>query len=336
MHTPDFPSRPGHPSMTRRQLLALGGSAFVLALAPAALLRRRRQLVTRTIPVMGTIAKVVVVHGDRAEAERAIDLAFERLRWVDQTMSRFQSTSDIGRTNAEAWREAVSVHPATAFVVAEALRWAEVTDGRFDPGLSRLMDVWDVGHRHAPPPHEAFARFAGRKLYRAIAVDEWRGQPVVRFTNRETGIDLGGIAKGYAVDRAIDALRACGIRDAVVDAGGDLYAMGRSEDGDAWRVGVRSPKDPARIDGVLKLLDEAVATSGDYFQYFDYRHRRYHHIMDPSLAEPRLTTEHSVSIRADRCITADVAATAVFGLDPAAADRLLARVAPGARIASVL
>jgi len=333
MRTPDFPRATG---MTRRQLLALGGSAFVLALAPAALRWRRRQLVTRTIPVMGTIAKVVVVHGDRSEAERAIDLAFERLRWVDQTMSRFQAASDIGRTNADAWREAVSVHPATALVVAEALRWAEASDGNFDPGLARLMDVWDVGHRHAPPPHEAFTRFAGRKLYRAIAVDKWRGRPVVRFLNRETGIDLGGIAKGYAVDRAIEALRACGIRDAVVDAGGDLYAMGRSADGDAWRVGVRSPKDPARIDGVLDLSDEAVATSGDYFQYFDYRHRRYHHIIDPSLAEPRLTTEHSVSIRADRCITADVAATAVFGLNRAAADRLLARAAPGARIASVL
>jgi thiamine biosynthesis lipoprotein len=122
----------------------------------------------------------------------------------------------------------------------------------------------------------------------------------------------------------------------VVEGGGDLYAMGRSERGSAWRVGIRSPKDPSRIDGMLEISDEAVATSGDYFRYFDYHHHRYHHIMDPSLAEPRLTQEHSVSVRAPRCITADVAATSVFGLDRAQADRLLARTAPGARIASVL
>jgi thiamine biosynthesis lipoprotein len=334
MRTPELLS---HPALTRRQLLALGGSAFVLALAPAAILRhRRRHLVTRTIPVMGTIARVVVVHGDRPEAERAIDLAFDRLRWVDQTMSRFQAGSDIGRVNAEAWREAVPIHPATVLVLTEALRWGETTDGGFDPGLARLMDVWDVEHRHVPPPHKAFARFAGQRLYRAIAVDQWRGNSVVRFSNRETGIDLGGIAKGYAVDRAIEALRGCGIRDAVVDAGGDLYAMGLSERGDKWRVGVRSPKDPTRIDGMIDISDEAVATSGDYFRYFDYHHHRYHHIMDPRLAEPRLTQEHSVSVRAARCITADAAATSIFGLDRASADRLLARTAPGARIASLL
>ncbi|MDP3939056.1 MAG: FAD:protein FMN transferase [Deltaproteobacteria bacterium] len=321
--------------LTRRQMLALCGSAFVLLLAPP-VLRRRRRLVTRTIPVMGTLAEVVVVHDDRREAEAAIDTAFERLRWVDRTMSRHQASSDIGRVNAVAWREAVEVHPATARVVAEALRWAEVSDGAFDPGLARLMEIWDVGNRHAPPPREALAHLAGRRLYRAIAVDRWQGKPVVRFLNRETGIDLGGIAKGYAVDLAVEALRACGIRDAVVNAGGDLSAMGRSLDGDAWRVGIRSPADPARIEGVIEIADEAVATSGDYLQGFVYRDRRYHHIMDPARAEPRVTAVHSVTVRAESCLTADAAATAVFGAGRQEAERLLARAAPHARMVSVL
>lgn len=332
MSTPDAPRRTG---LTRRQVITLGGGALVLALTPA-LLRRRSHLVTRSIPVMGTIAEVVVVHDDRDEAERAIDLAFERLRWVDRTMSRYLPDSDIGQVNAGAGVDAVPVGAETARVVAEAIRWAEATDGLFDPGLARLMDVWDVANRQVPPPREAYARFAGRRLYRDIVLDRHQGQAVVRFLAQETGIDLGSIAKGYSVDLAIDALKAVGIRHAVVNNGGDLYAMGRSERGDKWQVGVRSPQDPSRIDQMLELEDEAVATSGDYFQGFEYHHRRYHHIMDPALAEPRVTAEHSISIRADRCMTADAAATAAFGVERTVADRLLQKVAPDARIVSTL
>lgn len=332
MRIPDSAPRE---DLTRRQMLAFCGSAFVLLLAPVAL-RRRRHLVTRTIPVMGTLAEVMVVHHDRREAEAAIDVAFGKLRWVDGTMSRYRASSDIGRANAVAWREAVPVQPATARVLGEALRWAEISDGIFDPGLARLMEIWDVGRRQAPPPRETFARLAGHRLHRAIALDNWRGRPVVRFLDRETGIDLGGIAKGYAVDLAGEALRASGIRDGVVNAGGDLLAMGRSLDGDPWRVGVRSPRDPSRIDGELSLSNEAVATTGDYLQGFVHRNRRYHHIIDPALAEPRVTSAHSVSVRAARCLTADAAATAVFGLDRPEAERLLARAAPDARIVSSL
>ncbi|MFQ5456986.1 MAG: FAD:protein FMN transferase [Myxococcota bacterium] len=330
MRAIDLPPRGG---LTRRRMLALCGGAFALLLAPPAL-RPRRRLVTRTIPVMGTIAEVAVVHDDREEAERAIDLAFRKLRWVDGAMSRYRASSDVGRANAKAWREAVHVHAATARVVGEALRWAEASDGRYDPGLARLMEIWDIGHRHAPPPRAAFSRLAGRRLHRAIALDRWRGRPAIRFLNRETGIDLGGIAKGYAVDLACDALRRCGIRHAVVNAGGDLFAMGRSPDGDAWRVGIRSPQNPARIDAEIALSDEAVATSGDYLQGFVHGNRLYHHLMDPALAAPRITNLHSASVRAPRCLTADAAATAIFGLRPPEAEHLLARAAPGARVAN--
>jgi len=332
MSTPDAPRRTG---LTRRQVITLGGGALVLALTPA-LLRRRSHLVTRSIPVMGTIAEVVVVHDDRDEAERAIDLAFERLRWVDRAMSRYLPSSDIGQVNAGAGWDAVPVGAETARVVAEAVRWAEATDGLFDPGLARLMDVWDVANRHEPPPALVYTRFAGRHLYRAITVDRFQDHPVIRLDSPEAAIDLGSIAKGYSVDLAIDALKAVGIRHAVVNNGGDLYAMGRSERGDKWQVGVRSPQDPSRIDQMLELEDEAVATSGDYFQGFEYHHRRYHHIMDPALAEPRITPEHSISIRADKCMTADAGATAVFGLEPATAELMLRRAAPDARIVSAI
>jgi len=327
MPRPDQPST----SMTRRQLLAIGGGLFVVALVPAAL-RRRRVAVTRSIPVMGTVAEVIVVHDSQAEAQAAIDLAFDRLRWVDRTMSRHQSTSDIGRANAGASREPVAVHPATTMVVAEALRWASITDGAYDPGMARVSEVWDVGHRSAPPPPEAYRRLAGRHFYRQVGVDRYRGAPVLSYDHPDVALDLGGIAKGYGVDLAIEALRSAGIRDAVVNAGGDLYALGRSADGDAWRVGVRSPANPSRIEREIALTDEAVATSGDYFQGFEYRGRRYHHILDGTTAEPRVATAHTVTVRASRCLDADAAATAVFGLEPSAASRWLDRSGTGAKL----
>jgi FAD:protein FMN transferase len=323
----DQPSTP----MTRRQLLAIGGGLFVVALVPAAL-RRRRVAVTRSIPVMGTVAEVIVVDDDRARAQAAIDLAFDRLRWVDRAMSRHQATSDIGRANAGASRAPVAVHPATTMVVAEALRWAAVTDGTYDPGMARVSEVWDVGNRSAPPLTEAYRRLAGRQFYRHVGVERYRGEPVLTYGDPEVGLDLGGIAKGYAVDLAIEALRAAGIRDAVVNAGGDLYAMGRSADGDPWRVGVRSSVDTSRIDREIAVSDAAVATSGDYFQGFDYQGRRYHHILDGATAEPRVVTAHTVTVRAPRCLDADAGATAVFGLAPGVAARVLDRSGTGAAL----
>jgi thiamine biosynthesis lipoprotein len=318
--------------MTRRQLLAIGGGLFVVAMVPAAL-RRRRQVVTRTIPVMGTEAEVVVVHHDPAQAQAAIDLAFERLRWVDARMSRHQPSADIGRANARAAAEPVAVHAATAMVVQEAIRWAAATDGGYDPGMARVSDLWDVGGRRTPPPADAYRRLAGRHFYRHVGVERYQGEPVLTYGDPEVGLDLGGIAKGYAVDLAIAALRDAGIRDAVVNAGGDLFAMGRSADGDAWRVGVRSPLDPSRIEREIELSDAAVATSGDYFQGFEYGGRRYHHILDGATAEPRRVTAHTVTVRAPRCMDADAGATAVFGLAPDRAAVLLARSESGAVLA---
>ena len=326
--------RPWTRRLSRREVLLLGAGAFAVAVVPAALRRNRRRLVRRSIPVMGTIAEISVVHRDPQAAERAIDLALAELRWVDRTMTRYADASDVGRANRLAAHDGVLVSAATALVVREALEWASATGGRFDPALARVSELWDVTRRTAPPAEPLWRRFAGRQLYRALDVEPRGAQ--VRFADPDVGIDLGGIAKGYGVDRAVAALRTGGVTDAVVDAGGDLFAMGRSADGDRWRVGIRSPAAPDTIQQSAELEDAAIATSGDYFQGFDYGGRRYGHILDGSTGAPRMTPRHSVSVLADRCLTADAAATAVFGLGPEDAARVLQGAAPSARVVSVL
>jgi thiamine biosynthesis lipoprotein len=305
---------------------------------PVAIYRRKTHpaLLRRSIPVMGTIAEVAVVHRDVAVAQAAIDAAFDELRWVERTMTRFTNTSDIGRANIGASRGAVAVDSATALVVAEGLRWAAATHGAYDPAVGGAVKLWDVLNRHAPPPADAVARLAGRSLYHAIEVGTTRGSPALVYHDSDASLDLGAVAKGYAVDRAAAALRNLGIVKGVVIAGGDLYAIGTAPDDEPWTVGIRDPHDARATVGSLRVSDAAVATSGTYVRFFKYRGVRYHHLMDPMIAAPRRTPVESFTIRADSCMHADVATTALFGMPLDGASRMLARLAPGAHIESVL
>ena len=317
--------------LKRRQLLTLGVGLFVTLSIPLGL-RRRTPLTRRTFPLMGTLAELQVTHADQRLAEDAIDAALAELLWVERTMTRFRPDSDIGRANLGAAREAVTVTPATAAVVAAALRWAEATEGRFDPAIGAASELWDVLNRRIPPPAEPVGRLAGRGFWRRVDLDRSRGMPAVRFGDPEVRLDLGGIAKGYGIDRATAALRTRGIEHAIVTVGGDLYALGTAPGGDPWQVGIRSPHHPSALAATLDVTARAVATSGDYERFFRWRGVRYHHLIDPDTAAPRRTPVHSTTVLADRCIDADAAATAVFGMPREEAERTARRLAPGADV----
>jgi thiamine biosynthesis lipoprotein len=308
-------------------MLFLGVGGLVAAVPFAR--RAPLSLVRRTVLTMGTVAEFAVAHRDPLQARAAIDLAVEALYAVDDTMSRFKPSSDVGRANLRAAHEPVAVSRETMEVLNESLRWAESSGGSFDPCLGRAVGLWDVSHRHTPPPADEVTRLAGRNLFRQLEVGQHGGRAIVRFHDPDVSLDLGGIAKGYGVDRAVAVLRDHGIEHALVGAGGDIYALGQSPSGEPWHVGVQSPDDPDALAGSLYLENAAVATSGDYRQFFEHGRRRYHHLLDPRTGEPRRSPQHSVSVMAETCMAADAAATFAFGsTDP---DRVLAR--HGARIA---
>lgn len=322
--------------MDRRQFVTLGVRAFVIASLPLALGRRRRSrdasVVRGTFPVMGTIADLAVAHPDARRAQAAIAAAMAEVHWVERTMTRFTTVSDIGRANLGAARDGVRVSPETALVVTEALRWADSSGGAYDPAVGETVALWDVTHRHEPPPEARLAPLAGRQLHRAVEVGNWGGTPVLRYRDADVQLDLGAIAKGYAVDRAAERLRRMGIAHAVIDVGGDLYALGTAPDGDAWRIGVQDPNDSRRMAATIDVANAAIATSGTYVQFFRYRGVRYHHLMDPAAAAPRHTPVQSLTVRADSCMHADVAATACYGMPAVHAARVLAERAPGAQV----
>jgi FAD:protein FMN transferase len=315
---------------SRRDFFVMGAGMFAVSTVGLGMARRR--LIRRSVPVMGTVAELAVVSRDERHAQAALDAAVAELRTVDRLMSRFSNVSDIGRANLTAYRQPVPVSAATAAVTAEALRWAGASGSAFDPAIGRAAELWDVVRRDAPPESRAVDRLAGRGLYRAVEPGRRAGSDVLIYHDTDIALDLGGIAKGYAVDRAVDALRVWGITDGLVNAGGDLYALGRSADGDPWTVGIRSP-DGVGLAGTIALADRAIATSGDYEQYFEHDGHRYHHLLDPNTAAPRASSSRSLTIVADLCMTADAAATAVFGIDARQAGSVLARLAPDARIA---
>lgn len=319
----------------RRQFIALGVGAFAVAAVPLTRSRRAATVHRRAIPTMGTVAEIAVVHGDGRWAQRAIDAALEEMRRVDRTMSRHSAHSDVGRANLGAGRDGVRVAAATGRVVAQAIRWAEKSEGAFDPALGRAVELWDVAHRTEPPAPSETRRFAGRSLFRELDVSFAGDGAVLRFGSPDIALDLGGIAKGYAVDRAVSTLREWGVRSALVNAGGDLYALGSSAEGDPWQVGVRHPDDPSSLLTTLRVSDGALATSGDYESYFEHGGRRYHHLLDARTGAPRRGAQRTITVAAADCMTADAAATAVFGADTPDAERMLRRAAPDARILHV-
>jgi len=320
--------------LDRRDFVSASLGALVVAAIPLAA-RGRRTVVKRTLPIMGTLAEVTVVHRDPRYAEHAIDVAYDALRDVERRMTRFRPDSEIGQVNNAAHLAPVAVSVESMFVVDAALRWARASDGAFDPAIGRVVELWDVAHRHEPPPSVSVRRLAGRSLYHKVDTGIDAGRPSIFFTDDDVHLDLGAIAKGYGIDRAIEALRAIGVAHALIDVGGEVAAIGGSAPGEPWRVGIASPEDPVTVRRTLELTDGAIATSGDYEQFFRWRGFKYHHLMDPDTAAPRVAAERSVTVGATTCMDADAAATAVFGMERLKAQNLLDRCSPGAQLIDV-
>jgi len=316
-----------HPG--RREFMTLGIGALAVATLPRAL-RRPDPLVRRRIPVMGTVAEIAVRHRDDQWAHRAIDAAFSELRRVEAAMTRYRLDSDVGRINAAAGQGRVSVTEDTAEVLSAALIWAEGSNGRFDPCLGRVSQLWDFGARTRPPTAEEIDSFAGREMYQALTVQAGGVDASITLDEPDAMVDLGGIAKGFGVDAAARVLSDQGVFHALVNVGGDLAALGVGSDEEPWTIGVRSPEHTDEIIHVLHVSDRAVATSGDYLQYFEHGGRRYHHLLDPASGAPRASTMRSLTIEADLCMTADAAATALFGVSSQERSLCLGRVAPDA------
>ena len=265
----------------------------------------------REAAIMGTRIAVELWHEDPAAAEQAIDAVLAEMRRVDALMSHYKPESQLSQINARGATETVHVDRELSMLIARALGFSETTGGAFDITYASVGYLYDF-RAHLRPSDAQIAAGLGAVDWHHVVVD--RENSTVRYTSPGVRIDLGGIAKGYAVDRAITLFEARGIRHASVTAGGDSRILG-DRFGRPWMVGIRHPDDEQRIIARIPLEDAAISTSGDYERYFDEGGQRYHHIINPRTGKSAGEVRSVTIIGAEATLT-DALSTSVFVLGP--------------------
>ena len=283
-------------------------------------------LVERARASMGTELQLTAWTTDGAGAARAFEVVFEEVDRLEERMSTWLEDSDIQRLNAAAGDAPIRVGAETLKLLEIARQVSEWTDGKFDVTFGVMSGLWNFDHQNRDdtiPDHDEVARRLQLIDYRHLKLDEEAG---TAFLSREgMSASLGGIGKGYAVDRAADILRKAGFNDFMIQFGGDLYVAGQRGDRQ-WRLGIRDPRGTGdSIFAAVNLTESTFSTSGDYERFFIRNGRRYHHIVDPTTGEPARGSR-SVTIATGSGTIADGLSTGVFILGPEAGMALIERL----------
>lgn len=267
----------------------------------------------RTRLLMGTKVTITVRDVPEGKAYKAINHAFQEMERIESLFSTYKEDSEISRINREAGEKVIPANPEVIMLIGKSLHFSSLSGGAFDITVRPLMQLWGFTRKEGRiPSREELERTLPLVNYKNILLDGKENR--IGFSREGVEIDLGGIAKGYAVDKAVEVLRKEGINSALVNAGGDLFALGSFKKR-PWRVGIRDPRQREEIMGILEVEDRGVATSGNYERYFIHKGKRYSHLINPWSGLPVEGIE-GVTIIAPNTTTADALATAVFVLGP--------------------
>ena len=294
-------------------------SAACWTVVPARAADAARPVVFRT-QTMGTWASLTLVTADSAAVA---DVALQSLlvfHHADSLMSNWSEESEVAHINREAAEREITVHPDVADVLGLALQVGRQSGGAFDITIEPLVRLWGFlgGTPHLPDQAEI------RAALERVGQNNLRFNPdggTIQFLRDDIKIDLGGIAKGFGVDRVAELLRRGGVTDALIDLSGNMVALGNAATHNGWTVGIRDPSRAHPYLARVHLYDEAVATSGDYEQFVGAEGKRYGHILDPRTGWSASGLS-SATVVADRAMVADAWATALFVLGPDEARRV--------------
>jgi FAD:protein FMN transferase len=257
--------------LSLRAWILVGGAA--LWLSPAA----QAAWVDRTEAIMGTRIYVELWADDPVKGNAAIDAVMADMRRIDDLMSHYKPDSQLSRINQHANEGPVQVDQELFDLIKLSTYYSQITEGAFDITYASVGYLYDYP-KHIHPTEAQIKSALPSVNWRNMLLDE--AHHTVQFEHPGMRIDLGGIGKGYAVDRGIDILKARGIQHAVVTAGGDTRIIG-DHMGRPWVVAIQNPDDPQKVVTRIPLSDSAMSTSGDYERFFDEDGVRYHHIIDP-------------------------------------------------------
>lgn len=269
----------------------------------------------KTMPLMDTIVSITVVADSKGAAEQAMEKTFAEISRFGDLINFYSDKSELAEINRNAGIHSVKVSSGTLDVIDKAVSVAEKSGGAFDPTIGPIVNLWDFLKKKRPMENE-IARTLPLVRYKDILIN--RSDSTIFLKRKGMLIDLGGIAKGYAADLAVESLKREGILSGLVSIAGDIRTFGMKPDKGPWTIGIKNPRQTGEKDEIvarIRLSNKAISTSGDYERYFISDDKRYHHLLDPKTGMPALGCR-SVSIVTDNAVNTDAFSTAVFILGP--------------------
>ncbi len=272
---------------------------------------------------MGTVFTVVAYGRDARYLAEVTNEAFEEIDRLDAQMSNYRPESELAGVNRSAARQAVVVEPRLFQLIRDSLAYSDETGGAFDPTVGPLMKVWGFFRGEGRLPSRSELRQVLKRVgYRRVKLDQARR--TIRFDAEGVELDLGGIAKGYAVDEAVEILRAHGLTSALVSSGtSSLYALGAPPDERGWKITLRDPYQAQKVGNVVYLRNYSLSASGSYEKFFKLGGRTYCHILDPRSGQP-VANMLATAVLAPRATQSDALSTAFFVLGVEASRKYLA------------
>jgi thiamine biosynthesis lipoprotein len=279
--------------------------------------------VRRSQMLMGTLVSVTAVAPDEATAQRAAASALIEIRRLEELLSTWKPTSELSSLNVAAGREPVKISRDTMDVLMRSVEVARLTEGGFNIAIGPAVQAWSVIEHVNIPSQEQLDRLRPLVDLSALQLDEAR--QTAFLTRAGMHVDVGGIGKGFAADRAVEAMRAAGATAGVVALSGDIKTFGRMPDGEAFLFGIQHPRKDTALLATIELYNEAISTAGDYERYFERDGVRYHHILDSRTLQPARECQ-SVTVIAKEGVMADGLDTGIFVMGPQRGIELVERL----------
>lgn len=271
----------------------------------------QKEPITKTNFSLDTINKITAYGPNASEV---VDEAFDRIDEIEQKMTSHGKESEIININKAAGTAFVNVSPDTFYVIEKGLEYSRKSQGRFDITIGPLVNLWGIGTENEKIPSQSEIKEALELVnYNKVSLDK-NGKNIM-LESANMALDLGAIAKGYAADEAVRLLREKGIKNAVIDLGGNIFAMGNKPNGKPWRVGIQDPfSSRGSSFATVEVSDKTLVTSGPYERFFEKDGEKYHHILDPDSGYPVQNELVSSTIVSSNSIDADGISTAAFAL----------------------
>lgn len=262
---------------------------------------------------MGTLVTITAVAPDLEAGHKAIQAGFNEIKRLERLLSTWIPESELSQVNAESGRRPVAVSRETLDLVARSMEMARLTEGGFNIAVAPAVEAWSVTERQHVPSDEELQRLKVLVDVAAIQID--MALRTIFLPHKGMKIDVGGIGKGYAADRAAEEMKKAGARGGVVALSGDIKAFGSLPDAAGFPVGIKHPRKEGAVIAVIDLQDEAISTAGDYERFFEREGVRYHHILDPQTLRPARACQ-SVTVIGKEGVLVDGLDTGIFVLGP--------------------